>query len=1028
MEHFIQFSLSKLISKLPISLFISFVLLLSCTSKQEQIDRVEFKKNGANYVAEATTYQLALTDDRIEVQTTQMQSGMKLNHAKKAPAFDQASQEIVYEEAFDKANLVVYDKGTGNVGYDIRLLPRGQIEDIQIELEDGENAYVAESGELIIPLENSEIRHSRPYAYQEIDGQTIEVDSRFTLAEGILSFEVGAYNQDYTLVIDPEISFVETSESMLMPTATLPIQLGMAAATCGSRSNGQVGQNLTATGFVFGIYDIREPDCPSNAAPNAPANWDAASAGVYHDPRWIAANLSEVYGLDIEYDNLTNPDFFLGACGVTNVVATNTNPISGGTGGEIFRIDGTSGNISVLASLPNADFTEANDVGTPFQHFAGLGNVSYNADNQVVYATNLSDGNIYTVDLSNGNTLQTYDPTPGTPDNTSLNFTQQERLVWGIEYNRCNGRLYYAKIAAGQSPDATIFSAGLNANGTIDGTDIQLEFTFDPQVPNPPFFPEQFAIVSDIEFSVDCQKMLLGTRTLSPQVPGDPVVRTGFFSGQAHRSRVFRFDFSGSSWTNFTNYIIGTFTSVEPGWNCGGGTAFGYSNYGDCGTDNAIDDAMVATGDALVFSGAASPNIYGLQISDIDGNQSGFPGNSYFVDLNGSIGSGTQVDKYTNFDVDVLTVIPCDLTISSITPDPVCPCGGTYEVDFALTWTDAPTTGDFQVSIDGGSTFTTVTRTNSAASGSETITLTGQSCDAAMKSVVVRFVGDDTCSDDSSYTAPAETPAPSINSIDDITVCDETSIVLPAIQGTNLTGNEAYFTQPNGGGDEFAAGAIFNISGNTTLYAFDSVEPPVTGCSDEEQFDIIVQAFEINATPALTPATCSVSTNNNDAQVTVSSIVNGIRAGISSPGNGSYDGDDFATIGSDNVSGGSITFMNLEPNQDYIIRVFSTATCFEEVTITTTAEVCKEILGAIGNYVWVDENSDGFQDAGEPGIPNVAVVLKDGSGTPLDTTYTDSDGKYLFPDLPAGDYLVDVLDGTDGTANTLPNSGLTQTT
>ncbi|MEM9846517.1 MAG: SdrD B-like domain-containing protein [Bacteroidota bacterium] len=90
---------------------------------------------------------------------------------------------------------------------------------------------------------------------------------------------------------------------------------------------------------------------------------------------------------------------------------------------------------------------------------------------------------------------------------------------------------------------------------------------------------------------------------------------------------------------------------------------------------------------------------------------------------------------------------------------------------------------------------------------------------------------------------------------------------------------------------------------------------------------------------------------------------------------------------------------------------------------------CGELpLGTIGNFVYIDEDSDGFQDEGEVGIPNVAVVLKDGNGNPLDTTYTDSDGKYLFTDLPTGNYFVDVLDGEDGTANTLPNAALSQTT
>ncbi|MEX1018730.1 MAG: SdrD B-like domain-containing protein, partial [Litorilinea sp.] len=84
-------------------------------------------------------------------------------------------------------------------------------------------------------------------------------------------------------------------------------------------------------------------------------------------------------------------------------------------------------------------------------------------------------------------------------------------------------------------------------------------------------------------------------------------------------------------------------------------------------------------------------------------------------------------------------------------------------------------------------------------------------------------------------------------------------------------------------------------------------------------------------------------------------------------------------------------------------------------------------LGAIGNRVWLDEDADGLQDAGEPGIPNVRVVLKDGEGNPVAETVTDVDGGYLFPNLPPGDYLVDVDEtslppGMTQTPPALPNA------
>ncbi|MCK5886551.1 MAG: hypothetical protein KAG70_08645, partial [Alcanivorax sp.] len=51
---------------------------------------------------------------------------------------------------------------------------------------------------------------------------------------------------------------------------------------------------------------------------------------------------------------------------------------------------------------------------------------------------------------------------------------------------------------------------------------------------------------------------------------------------------------------------------------------------------------------------------------------------------------------------------------------------------------------------------------------------------------------------------------------------------------------------------------------------------------------------------------------------------------------------------------------------------------------------------SVGNYIWLDENSDGLQDAGEPGIPNVTVDLRDALGNLLASTITDANGGYLF--------------------------------
>ncbi|MEP7345470.1 MAG: SdrD B-like domain-containing protein, partial [Gemmatimonadaceae bacterium] len=61
--------------------------------------------------------------------------------------------------------------------------------------------------------------------------------------------------------------------------------------------------------------------------------------------------------------------------------------------------------------------------------------------------------------------------------------------------------------------------------------------------------------------------------------------------------------------------------------------------------------------------------------------------------------------------------------------------------------------------------------------------------------------------------------------------------------------------------------------------------------------------------------------------------------------------------------------------------------------------------GTIGNFVWDDLNGNGVQDAGEPGLSGVSVVL---SGSASANTTTDGSGAYAFNNLFSGSYTLTV--------------------
>ncbi len=75
-------------------------------------------------------------------------------------------------------------------------------------------------------------------------------------------------------------------------------------------------------------------------------------------------------------------------------------------------------------------------------------------------------------------------------------------------------------------------------------------------------------------------------------------------------------------------------------------------------------------------------------------------------------------------------------------------------------------------------------------------------------------------------------------------------------------------------------------------------------------------------------------------------------------------------------------------------------------TSTTVPPTSTTLVGALGNYIWFDEDGDGEQDGGELPVPGVSVDLLDDEGNVLASDVTDVSGFYLFEGLEAGTYQV----------------------
>ncbi len=78
----------------------------------------------------------------------------------------------------------------------------------------------------------------------------------------------------------------------------------------------------------------------------------------------------------------------------------------------------------------------------------------------------------------------------------------------------------------------------------------------------------------------------------------------------------------------------------------------------------------------------------------------------------------------------------------------------------------------------------------------------------------------------------------------------------------------------------------------------------------------------------------------------------------------------------------------------------------------------RERVRAIGDTIYFDDDGNGQQDPGEPGVPGVTVTL---GGDLDDVAVTGPNGEYLFTGVPAGSYTVTVDTGTG------PFAGFTNT-
>jgi hypothetical protein len=118
-----------------------------------------------------------------------------------------AYSKVKCRDVYPGVDLVYY--GTkGQLEYDFIVSAGSSYQSITMRFEGADNVSLNKEGDVVIGTATGEFHHRRPVAYQENNGLKSVVAARYSLRNsGEVGFEIGAYDAEQPLIIDPVLSY-----------------------------------------------------------------------------------------------------------------------------------------------------------------------------------------------------------------------------------------------------------------------------------------------------------------------------------------------------------------------------------------------------------------------------------------------------------------------------------------------------------------------------------------------------------------------------------------------------------------------------------------------------------------------------------------------------------------------------------------------------------------------------------------------------------------------------------------------------
>ncbi len=188
---------------------------------------------------------------------------------------EKSYKEIWSQNVYDGIDLRYYSRGNGLVEFDFLVNPKVDPNQISYSLDGVDDISVDPDGRLKMETSLGDLYGGKPYVYQVIDGKEIEINSKYIVNNQSVSFDLGEYDTDYVLVIDP-------------------ISLDWSTFLAGTAAGAPVDIEVTADGvYVTGVtYSNDFPTTPGVFQPAfGGGDTDAYLAKFDHDGNLIWSTL-----------------------------------------------------------------------------------------------------------------------------------------------------------------------------------------------------------------------------------------------------------------------------------------------------------------------------------------------------------------------------------------------------------------------------------------------------------------------------------------------------------------------------------------------------------------------------------------------------------------------------------------------------------------------------------------------------------------------------------------------------------------